>query len=419
MADSVQQSHHDTVDEALFGDEFAKLLQASDVQGSFRIISGGQGGIHSLGGLVPSLADGQDKQDPFSPIAAAPATIAFCNRDVMGDEHQQGPSMNYAQLFTWSQVSRTLLLALETTMKNANKRYRVDGLHLSAISFAGESMQSSEQVTLADRDIDLFLEGDSYQAARYCGLQNGVLPAYASWRSIWAYPESRIFSFMALAAANALLIQWGTAGAAILIAYRTYVIGLGCRSGAYIIYGVLGTLGWLLHVLSMCLSHSAMLMYQDALQQDPQIVFAAPDPDKSKAQVRTRQIFEAGSRNGHNLSDLESNGMTQQQDVRVYHRTSLHSFICLLAILTRDLGKLIVALNALWIIISSLMEIINLYDNCWCNTNRNEHGWVLLFKSASELKATAQRTWGGGVALSMSTSLLGFLVFWLGGRRRT
>jgi len=47
-----------------------------------------------------------------------------------------------------------------------------------------------------------------------------------------------------------IILQWGTTGGAILIAYKTPVIGLGCDSGAYLLYGAASTVAWFLQVMS-------------------------------------------------------------------------------------------------------------------------------------------------------------------------
>lgn len=212
------------------------------------------------------------------------------------------------------------------------------------------------------------------------------------------------------AAVVAILVQWGTTGAAILIAYNTPVKGFGCRSATYTLYGALGTIGWLLHVISMCFSHSAMLQYQAAIQQDTKMEFVksrSVSPDVER-QMTNGTTHTAGGTNTGSTA-LCSNG-------KPFERDTWHTTICILAVSTRALGKITVIVNAAWIIIGSLMEIINIYENCWCLANRDTRSWVLLFKSGSDLKAAAQTTWGGGVALSIMTSFLGFLVFWLGSR---
>jgi hypothetical protein len=63
------------------------------------------------------------------------------------------------------------------------------------------------------------------------------------------------------------------------------------------------------------------------------------------------------------------------------------------------------------------MEIIGVYDNCWCNADYFDpkaNGWVLLFKGASDLKIQAGSIWGGGIAPSIIITLGSFLILALG-----
>lgn len=46
-----------------------------------------------------------------------------------------------------------------------------------------------------------------------------------------------------------LALVWLDIGMAIMISYNTPTVGLGCRSGSFILYGCLSTLTWLLHLL--------------------------------------------------------------------------------------------------------------------------------------------------------------------------
>ena len=343
----------------------------------------------------------------------------------MGDEKQQGPSYNYARVFTWFQVSRALLAVLNGTMENVSAEISIP----NNMSDSGAINPGTNTSGRWDSERDLI--GNAEQTASYCGLRKrDVLPTYASWRKMCSDPECRVFRYMLGAGVVALLVQWGTTGAAILIAYNTPVAGLGCRSGAYLVYGLLGTAGWLFHVASMMLSHWAMLWYQKALSEDADIMFGAEDENPRKP------IHEEAAPplpNGHALGALPPNNHTHLatptpnnanngenvQTRRIYEPPLAHSVVCFLAVFTRALAKVTVVVNALWIIFCcSLLGLVNMYNNCWCNAIRGT-SWVLLFKSAPDLKEAAQSNWGGGVALSILSSALGFLVFYLGSRSRS
>jgi hypothetical protein len=60
----------------------------------------------------------------------------------------------------------------------------------------------------------------------------------------------------------AVFLQWGVTGSAIVISYLTEVRGLGCRSGSYLLYGVLATSAHVLLLAPVFMSHHVMLVYQ-------------------------------------------------------------------------------------------------------------------------------------------------------------
>lgn len=190
--------------------------------------------------------------------------------------------------------------------------------------------------------VDENMLGPSSCTAKYCGLgdiSTDPIVAYPNWsKMVRMGPE--IWRRMAAASIIALFLQWGTTGASILIAFLTPTVGLGCRSGSYLIYGTLGTVVWLLLLASMLLSHQVMLLYQDEHLKNPRMDFRS---DKG------------------------------------YQRTWTHSILCALAVSLRYLGKLIAFGNALWLMASSLMEFTGGYDNCWCTGNYvglGKNGWI-------------------------------------------
>lgn len=96
-----------------------------------------------------------------------------------------------------------------------------------------------------------------------------------------------------------------------------------CRSGSYLLYGLVSTIAWLLRAASSILSHHVMLMYQRAHIADPAV------------------------------------------DLRATKRSVGHLVAIFLAHVTRVFGKFLVAGNAIWLLASSLFEYVGLYDSCW------------------------------------------------------
>ncbi|KAK5129946.1 hypothetical protein LTR08_002707 [Meristemomyces frigidus] len=185
--------------------------------------------------------------------------------------------------------------------------------------------------------------------------------------------SSRTYQHMVAASATALFVQWGTTGASVFIAYLTPTVGLGCRSTGYIVYGILGTAVWLFLLISMLLSHAAMLKYQD----------------------------------------LHVSGRPSI-DLQEHIRGPGHTALCAAAVITRYIGKAIAIVNTIWLILSSLLEYVGAYSNCYCKSDYlglRKKGWVVLFKSAEDLALAAKPIWGGGLAMALGVCIISYAVF--------
>ncbi|KAJ6553493.1 hypothetical protein DFH09DRAFT_1166766, partial [Mycena vulgaris] len=110
---------------------------------------------------------------------------------------------------------------------------------------------------------------------------------------------------------SALVLTWGTVSAAMLIKWFTPTIGLSCRSGSYLIYICLSTIVWLIVVISSLLSST--------------------DSPRSE------------------------------------HPDSL--LLVRAAILLRRVGKMLAALNSVWILLICLFQFTGVYATCWCNSS--------------------------------------------------
>jgi hypothetical protein len=168
---------------------------------------------------------------------------------------------------------------------------------------------------------------------------------------------------MLAAAFLALFLQWGTTGSAIFVAYSIPAVGLGCRSGSYLIYGIAATASWLLLIFSNLVSHT----YMQRLEHNP----------------------------------YQQRSMTM-------------AFLGGLAVTTRHMGKAIAISNAAWLVASSIMEDIGAFQTCWCQTNAlryHENGWTPVFKNASDLRANAGGIWIGGFLWSLVVCLVTAAVF--------
>lgn len=98
----------------------------------------------------------------------------------------------------------------------------------------------------------------------------------------------------------------------------TPTTGLGCRSGAYILYAVTGTVIWLLMVLSSFLSYHA------ATSSSPS------GPLRTLSSPRIAGMLSTG---------------------------------------LRRIGKILAMLNATWIVVVCIFQFASFFDRCYCNSS--------------------------------------------------
>ncbi|KAJ6559729.1 hypothetical protein B0H19DRAFT_1145688 [Mycena capillaripes] len=239
--------------------------------------------------------------------------------EIRGDERQEGPIFNHGRLFTWFAVTAHVERGFDAAI---------------------ESFQAGKPVPTTTKD-----------AANCCKLrEHEDLWAFTAWSEL----PGDVIKHMWMAALVALFLQWGTTGAAVFVAYSTPAVGIGCRSGSYLIYGVAATLSWVILVLSHLLSHSAM----QRLERNPK------------------------------------------------HKTGILGGM---AVGTRLLGKTLAICNAMWLVASSVMEDIGFFQTCWCQTDAFQYhrsGWTPVFKGQQDLRAVAQGIWIGGFIWSVVVCLI-------------
>jgi len=308
---------------------------------------------------------------------------------IEGDEQQRGPIYNYARLFTFRQVGDTVAKGVWATIDNVKRAEPCRASNSSATSSTQGSQSTVNaavsrtastgrlQTTWTDGPVTDNICGDEITTANYSGLLNSPV-AYPPWSPA----RTDVWWTMGGAILAAICVQWGTTGSSLLIAYLTLTIGIGCRSASYLAYGVLGTFSWICLVTSMLLSHEAMLRYQKHQERRPDTDFRHNDNDP-----------------GH------------------YKRPWVHTMICAAAVITRYVGKLAAVINAFWLIISSLLEFIGVYDNCFCMGDAiglGDKGWVLLFKNGPSLVGEARGPWIGGLTLTLVVCAAVYTCFVLG-----
>ncbi|EMD68527.1 hypothetical protein COCSADRAFT_80077 [Bipolaris sorokiniana ND90Pr] len=201
------------------------------------------------------------------------------------------------------------------------------------------------------------------------GSSHNVDEPYMTWKDVKESSDWK-WNFI-ISNAIAVFLQWGVTGSAIVISYLTEVRGLGCRSGSYLLYGIFATCAHVLLLISVFLSHHVMLIYQTE-----------------------RWDGATGA-------------------VREVPRSPQIKWIGRLAVLMRLFGKSVAVINATWIILSSIFELIGFYESCWCTgtvLGLGDRAWVVLFVSGDKMRDDAEASWIGGLAMSLFTMIFTYIL---------
>ena len=274
------------------------------------------------------------------------------NLSIYGDEIQPGPVYNYARVFTWRLTAQRLLHYFDTAADNFAARRGMEQVwqdhirqHQVPTGPARARVPNPQPAPLTLQQ--LLADASVPRMEAYCGIpRDAELTEYPTATEV----DSSLWFHVLGAFAMAAFVQWGTTGPAIVIAYLTEAKGLGCRSGSYLLYGVLSAVAFALFVASAAASRAALLRAQSGA----------------------------------------AGGLT----FRVLRAT---------AVTARLAGRAVAVGNAVWIVLSSVWELVGFFDNCWCQGTQLSWGdkaWVALFKNTIELREYATASWAGGVFMS-------------------
>ncbi|KAH8823233.1 hypothetical protein DL96DRAFT_1713669 [Flagelloscypha sp. PMI_526] len=187
-----------------------------------------------------------------------------------------------------------------------------------------------------------------------------------------------------IACGLALLLQWGTIGAAILVEIMTPTTGLGCRSLASLTYGSVATFVWMLFLTSSRLTYQVQLRTQLSESSTPHTKLAP------------------------NSSTVNTIGGS----ARVLSRTVIYRF---LAISFRRIAKVLAGINAMGFLTICFVEFTGKFDTCYCNSSVTGRGAdraynLVLWKDGTVATRQMRNGFVGGVVLSLMCSA-GFIIF--------
>jgi len=188
--------------------------------------------------------------------------------------------------------------------------------------------------------------GSIEQVQAYCGFPTGghEEPTKPTPSGVWG----RIF----VASVFALGLQWSTVGSATITVVFTPTNGLGCRSGFYILYGIVSTMIWLTLLLSSYLAHFAKVKHDSG------------DPSRSK---------------------LSSANLAKG-----------------LATFLRRLSTFAAICSSLGVILACVFQFSNTYSTCYCNSSvlgRRAQNAFNIIASGYNYSAT-RAAWIGGIVLA-------------------
>ncbi|KAH8823226.1 hypothetical protein DL96DRAFT_1532771 [Flagelloscypha sp. PMI_526] len=246
------------------------------------------------------------------------------------DQMSSQPLYNYARYHTWTAIS----LQVHQYYRNAHFQ------RFHGITAHGGQYDSG------DDGRNRF--GTNSQILSYCE-EDKYSPAYA----LGGRSEDWL-----IACGLALSLQWGTIGAAVLAFVLTPTTGLGCRSLAYLIYGGVATVVWIMFLISGWLTHRVF------------------------SRANTLVDFSRGSS----------------------HRIALYRF---LSITLRRLAKLFATINALGFVVICFLHFTRKFSTCYCNSS-------VIGRGAS--RAYDMVIWNDGTAAikHMKNGFLGSIILSLG-----
>ena len=236
------------------------------------------------------------------------------------DEHSAPPIYNYARFLPWV---KAVIVVSDAFGIICERDHHHDDPVVPGTEWRDRNSEGGDTLT--------GLQVENYSLPRPGSV-------YHRRRHIWGLDSSAL-SRMFIASSLAIILQWGTTGAAIIIVWFSpsigehivtyhplsgtelslFLLGLGCRAMSYIVYGGLSTLVWMILLMSSILTYYSTNTHTHSFQ-------------------------------GHFILELQA---------RVARR---------LSIFLRRLGKLLAGINAVWIISTGLLQCSSVYDRCYCNS---------------------------------------------------
>jgi len=287
-----------------------------------------------------------------SDIWSGPLLFKRTGTTLLHDEARSPPVFNYARLFHWTSCVEQVVEVFRTASEEAESFKAKDQPQRTRleIEFPGP----------AHLDAQLAMREEVIEYCRH-SVREGVFGRGVLLR-------------MTVASFMGLMLQWLTAGAAVVIAIHrdkiySSIPRIGCRSGSYFLYALSSSISWFLLVLS-----SALACYCETTP-----------PRKERR--------------------LDS----------PYYPP--HPFLRELAIALNMLGKLLCTLNALWIVCACMLHFSNTLNRCFCNSGifggrSAKDGFVVMISTEK-----TQYIWIYGTTMTLVSAAVFVGFIWMKQRR--
>ena len=185
--------------------------------------------------------------------------------------------------------------------------------------------------------------------------------------------------------------------------------GLGCRSGAYILYAAVASIIWLLMVLASFLSHYAgPPAVINSWAKCPNVAEDDRTLDETDAMLLDTLPHLGGS-----PADAPTPLRRDPRRQSLARKTISANLAATFAIGFRRVGKILAIANSAWIIMVCIMQFSNIFDECFCNASTiglGKSAYFVINLQPGDVQAM-RLVWGYG-ARQLVQSMMQILIPW-------
>ncbi|KZV68257.1 hypothetical protein PENSPDRAFT_754287 [Peniophora sp. CONT] len=303
------------------------------------------------------------------------------------DEEACAPIYNYARFFHWTASAEYAIRVFSAAARKATDNIAVGGGQCQ------EKCHACAEATVCCRN----RQGDKRQVHEYVHdtVNGDARPATLEGTGVfWRFFVSVVV---------ALILQWGTVGGGILVVAYTPTKGLGCRSGAYILYAIVGTVVLLLMTFSSLLAYYSSPPATAVAKATPITKEATSNSSATARGSKSESAIEAGDQPPSSPSDATGDA---EDDPAFARRFSI--FCCWL-------GKGLAALNSAWIILVCVGQFASFFDTCYCNSSvlgLGRSAYAVITLTSTDIHAM-NAVWVIAIVTASLISAIYFFFVWL------